>query len=924
MTKTMIPVAALGALLGACTDVPNLAPDTCGNRVIDKAEDCDGFSGMGESTACGAPETSNGCFFICGEQADGALLECPEGWGCGLDRRCRQPSGSFVEAGAPFRFQTDAVVLGDVDGDGYPDLVGQQGAQLSIRFGAESGDFPLERSTPVPEPLGALAFGLFDDDGLLDMVVPIAGGLITLVGRASRDLEPVTYSSLDLENTERGVRALILEAFPDDQNSEILAIIDSGMRFFENSSNAFVPFPDENGPLESLVDEIGVGDVIPEAGDEFAIAFEGGNTVYLCRAGISDNDQRTLQPLCDPIATSSSPIHSFGTRLADVDGDGDLDLLVAVTGDTSEQVNVAVAQQNAGVFDGSSLGAVFPERQEGAFDFCEGQKDAIRSNPWPLAASDFNRDGRADYVFVDSIAIARGGSIPGLPDRMSEVACISSGRWQAATVTDINGDGWPDVAVSFAGIEGIDFYINAGDEAGGELFNKFHVNTGKPPIALRTGDFDGDRVQDIAYYESNRDGASDRVAVIFGSTSGGPAAPVFMGAFDGIEVFEPIFSPFESLNGRDRISDLVVVSLPPGTEATEPPPAIRRVATILQGDSSRRMLSPMFLVNGDGNAEQPIGALFGHFLAEEGEVQQARDLVAISSNSVPGSGEIPTSNPQLWLLSGIDGSGALQVPIEPVAVLPSSLDSFDYTCALWAAGDLDPLDDDGLDEVVGIDRSVGCRDSDGVAQPSRMIVANPADLAREDNVATEIPAFTLGDSYAFARSLVLRDLDRDGRQDVLVGFAGLNGDKTAVVAFWNQDGAFSSDNQTTFQAPNNGAVVDTVPVQMLGDGTPEVLILTSDGVYAARLDPQTRQYQALDTPVLALRSGAVGEDGRMRVADVDGDGLDDLVLILGGDVQVALQGSRAPLGSATTAAAVSGIVPGTIDHTAAAAREGGE
>ncbi|HTM21940.1 MAG TPA: VCBS repeat-containing protein, partial [Kofleriaceae bacterium] len=168
-------VAAALLLCAGCADLPDVESGTCGNLVVDFDEDCDGFTSMGEGTACGAPDGDNACFFVCDAES-GSI--CPDGWGCGGDGRCRRPSGFFVEAtGSPYRFAVQDFDIADVDGDGNADLVGNDVNALTVRFGADDGTFATNLDVTIPQAQGPVTVGQFDDDALADVVVPMRGGL---------------------------------------------------------------------------------------------------------------------------------------------------------------------------------------------------------------------------------------------------------------------------------------------------------------------------------------------------------------------------------------------------------------------------------------------------------------------------------------------------------------------------------------------------------------------------------------------------------------------------------------------------------------------------------------------------------------------------------------------------------------------------
>src|SRR5262249_20818104 len=110
-------IAAAAYLAGGCADLPDIAPHTCGNGVLEANEECESAEAP---LRCGAPDTVNQCRYVC---AGGA--SCPAGYGCGNDGVCRHGDNMFDEGpGSPYRVEAFDFSTGDVDGDGFPDLVG--------------------------------------------------------------------------------------------------------------------------------------------------------------------------------------------------------------------------------------------------------------------------------------------------------------------------------------------------------------------------------------------------------------------------------------------------------------------------------------------------------------------------------------------------------------------------------------------------------------------------------------------------------------------------------------------------------------------------------------------------------------------------------------------------------------------------------
>jgi hypothetical protein len=874
MTRVVIMAAALGAFLAGCTKVPDLNPGNCGNRVVEDDEDCDGFAGQG--LECGAPDTENECSFTC--DPDALMAACPPDWQCGRDARCRQPTGTFdVERTTTLQFSVDdELAVGDIDGNGYLDIVGNQASRVTMRLGSATELLGDERDVLVPEPVGPLLFDSVDDDGRLDVIVPIQGGLFTLVGDARPSLEPVPYASLQLSPLG-GIRTLTIEAFDDgiDRDLEILALTNDGMVFFEATSTSAQIYPD-GGTIATLGRDVAVGDIDGDDFDEVALAFDKEQVVHICRGQVSGGEG-SLQAVCEPtVVEVTNPIDaSGGTRFADVNGDGALDLLVSVTVNSARQVEVALNDPlEPGTLGRGEVAAIFSTPETGGGD------PVVRADPWPIAVANFDGDLASDYVFSKDIMLVAENDV-GLPTRGTIAAKAATDTWTSVAITDINGDGRLDVAVSLAQLDGIDFFFNVEDDPVlGVVFNRFRRDTDGPPRLLRGGNFDGDQVGDVAFVLGDLDDDQpNQVAVSFGETSGSPSEPVTMGNFGKIEVLEPIRTSLGA-GDFDTITDLALVF------STATPPA--RLANVLRGDSSRRMLSPFFLFTRDEVFDLPQGVALGSFGSLGAGSPTALDLLVIGRYA---------EGFRAWLLAGTGTGGGLGA-FDDQPTLPASTE-LDYACALWRAGD---LDGNPGDEVVGIDTSSGCA-SPGAAGEAATIVEMKIDAEAFNLGGSGMlsPVITdIGTEFVNLRALHLEDMDLDGSLDIVAAFQGdaQRGIGSKAVIFWNSGGSFDLQSDRAIIESPPFVFYDAAPIRF-GSATPELILLsegvineqTSRLILRASYQPETRTYTA--PTVLAER----GSNGHLAVADLDGDGLDDIVYTDGDNAHVILQNPGPPLGS---------------------------
>jgi hypothetical protein len=868
MTRAVIMAAALGAFLGGCTKVPDLDPGNCGNRVVEEDEDCDGFASPG--LECGAPDSDNQCSFVC--KPDDPTPGCPPDWQCGRDLRCRQPTGEFdVDRATTLQFATQELAVGDVGGDGYIDIVGNQSSRVTMRLGSALDLLGDERDVLVPEPIGPLLFDYVDEDLLLDVIVPIAGGLFTLVGNARPSLEPVAYASLQL-NPLGGIRTLTVEAFTanNDRDLEILALTNDGMVFFEADSTSALSYPDQ-GSLANLGRDIAVGNIDGDALSEVALAFDKEQVVHICQGQVDASGvEGSLQAVCGtPVAVTNPVDATGGTRFADVNGDTFLDLLVSVTAAGERKVEVALGD-GLGTFSRSEVAELFSTTENQSGDFVP------RPDPWPIAVANLDGDAANDYVFSkDILLVANSGTV--VPDRGVVASRAATDTWTSAAITDINDDERADVAVSLEQLDGIDFFINVADPGLGVVFNRFRVDTDGPPRLLRGGDFDGDLVGDVAFVLGDLDDDEpNQIAVSFGDTSGSPSDPFPMGSFGKIEVLEPIQTSL-GIGDFDTITDLAVVF------STATP--LARLANVLRGDSSRRMLSPFFLFTSDEVFDLPQGVALGSFGNLGAGSPTALDLLVIGKFA---------AGFRAWLLAGTGSGGGLGAFVEQADLPPSA--ELDYGCALWRAGD---LDGNPGDEVVGIDSRSGCASAGESATMLEMKVGAGA-FDGSDSAALSPIITDLGTEFVNARALHLRDMDLDGSLDIVAVFQGdeRNGISSKAVIFWNDGGSFDLQNGRAVIESPPFVFYDAAPIRF-GSAAPELLLL-SEGVIneeTRRLilrvsyQPGSRSYG--EPAVLANR----GSSGHLAVADLDGDGLDDIVYNDGDNAHVILQKPGPRLGS---------------------------
>ena len=203
--------------------------------------------------------------------------------------------------------------------------------------------------------------------------------------------------------------------------------------------------------------------------------------------------------------------HTHGLALADVNGDGALDL---ITGNTDDN-DVAVA-----LGDG-----------KGGFRPAPGSPFAVGPGPYPLAVGDINGDGKPDIIAPTKAGVTvllgdgKGGFRPAPGSPFS-----AGGGAGYVTLADINGDGNPDIIAQI----GKGAAVLLGDGKGG-----FRPAPGSP-LDL------GSRAWGIAVADVNGDGKADLVAATVDTIR------VFLGDGHGSFTAAP-GSPFPAGKGTWRL-----------------------------------------------------------------------------------------------------------------------------------------------------------------------------------------------------------------------------------------------------------------------------------------------------------------------------------------------------------------------------------
>lgn len=845
MIERVVVVASL--LVAACSNLPPAELDACGDGIVEpeRGEDCDR-----EGAGCGAPDTPQACRLTCVTSAD-----CPATAACGPGGVCAVPDGRLRHAGdqawtAPF------LLVGDTTGGGDPELVGLDDIAIDVRVGGPGAEFGAADPIPNLPILDQPRLTDLTGDGRADVAMSVGIGIHVLTGDPDALLAPTFQAALPVPSTG----ALLASSIPYVSEGRLPATSVAIALRVPPSPDCAAPagceallLGDAGAGLPSALDRL-AGDrlawarrpgpageqhvtiVLPFVDDPAVIGDQ--SAVWIAHGQLAISHPPPL-PETETIAiVGPYPIAQgrvLAADLADLDGDGLADLLV-----TAEAADGAIALLFGKGRADASFAPPVELRARAA-----GTLDPLEALPPAIAWGDLDGDGKADMIgaqFALSLSCLGGACA-------FDVLAFVDQPWTHAAVSDLNGDGRADLIATRAAGSNVDVLLGTG-VAG--FWNDASFTAPGEVGVMRTGDFDGNGLGDVAMSVATGDpGAGAAIAVAFGRAFTRPDPPVRMGAIGDVVTLEPVLAPAP---GRfDVVDDLLVITDRGG----------ERRGAILFGSTSQRLIAP--LLPGD-DPTLPDGTpgidLVDAVVAVQSAPGAGATLAALVTTVHERTG-LPLVNSLRFFAADADGvltehyGGAL-------GTLAFALRDARWT-TIPGTADQPPLvvgaDAEGRVVTVPIE---GCPD-DCHALPARWLVTS--------------------DGGARATALITADLDHQGPRD-LVGLADGGAAGPGELVVWR--GGAGTAERTTLPA---GLVPLSVAAITTAVGQPATLVIaargTGDaargGVLVAVPDGSGRYPTVVDATAAGLIDRPEQAAVQVESADVDGDGLDDLIVVAGVD-----------------------------------------
>jgi len=518
-------------LLVSCTNEVTVASNTCGNYVLEPGEDCD--------------QPGAACTKDCRLACTIGMTECPDGMACGADGACHAPTGA-VHASTSFGFDVGLVAAADLDGDHIVDLLGVDSGALTFSRGG-TPPFATVASQTTPATVSVPAVHDYTGDGRADVLLPARGGLFaytTETGapapvafpfseetsgalihmRAAPSLVAGTLLQLDLTGDGAG------NATGTKLSVDGVGTSPCGLLFGPDSLRGHAIHPYKDGNSRQLVPLSLVG------------ADLNGN-VYsgLCVDGPGGIADTKRVPIGNLSATAS--LSATGeTFFASLSGGLCPELVVPITDTAGSEALVVNGAQNA---SGCNVG------------------------PATMLTTTVITGAGSPLALIH-LAVSSGAKVPALVmstgiytvDTVAHTATLvvpSTRSWQYAVAADVNGDGIEDLITTGTSAD-VEVLTQLGSLSTIPQFHQTVIPTTDAIQLIAAGDFDGDGLLDIAMAAIDSTSShAGQIELAFADPPTGYSAPVTLAQIDELDylvardVVDPTLPP-----GFDQQDDLIV------------------------------------------------------------------------------------------------------------------------------------------------------------------------------------------------------------------------------------------------------------------------------------------------------------------------------------------------------------------------------
>jgi hypothetical protein len=662
--------------------------------------------------------------------------------------------------------QPRSVAIGDVNGDGRPDLAVANyiSSTVSVLLGTGTGGFGAKTDFATGTQPYSVAIGDVSGDGRPDLAVANAASstVSVLLGTGAGGFGAKTDFATGTSPRSVAIGDVSGDGRPDlavanDASSTVSVLLGNGAGGF----GAKTDFATGSAPYS-----VAIGDVSGDGRPDLVVANLASSTVsVLLGTGAGGFGAKT------DFATGSFPI---SVAIGDVSVDGRPDLAVANA--NSNTVSVLLGN-GAGGFGAKT-------------DFATG------SSPYSVAIGDLNGDSKPDLAvanFSDNTVSALLGTGAGGFGAKTDFA--TGTEPYSVAIGDLNGNGRPDLAVANVGANTVSVLLNTYPPPPRVFGPKVDYAIGTLANGIAVGDLNGDSKPDLV----SADGDFSKVSVLLGTGAGifGPKTNFTTGTGG------PTSAAIADLNA-DGNPDLAVTMWGSNTVG------------VLLGTGTGSFGPFTEFTTGGFPFSVAVGDLNGDGKPDLAAADQNSSTVSVLLGTGGGSFGLKTdfvtgNTPRSVAIGDLNGDGKLDL------ATANSLGNTVSVLLGTGSGSFGAK----TDFTTGTGpRSVAIGDLNGDSNPD-LAVANENSNTVSVLLGTGGGSFGAKTDFATGtspRSVVIGDLDNDGKLDLAA--ANFSSNKVSVLLGTGSGSFGAKTDFPTGSAPNAVAIAD-----LNGDGWRDLAVL---------------------------------------------------------------------------------------------------